>query len=314
MAVAAVAAVILLTIDHYDRAHPALVLGSAVLILGVVIYLLGLAFMAHRARLDASRAEAIRSASSELATYCVISVDLEHRIVEWNKAATSVFGYSREEAIGSDGIELLVPEDSREQYLAMFDEFSRLDIGEDESRYIETKLVDSAGCIFPVEVSFARITSDPPMFTGFIRSLTERRLNEEENSRLAAIVRSSDDAIVSVDLEGRIMSWNDGAERIFGFTADVVQGQRLSDLTFPPGHHEKLGTIFRRVLSGASGEMKGERVTRDGTRLWVTSKAFPIRGLDGKLSACHLFPTRSPKKSARKRRFRETGSVSTGAT
>ncbi len=288
MAAVALVAVVVLVVDHFSRVSSFLLFFSGFLICATVAYLVTLALVNRRAKAEAARAQHIRSASAELATYCVISVDLDHRIVEWNKAATSVFGYSREEAIGSDGIELLVPEDSREQYLAMFDEFSRLGIGEDGSRYIETKLVDSAGCVFPVEISFARITSDPPMFTGFMRSLTERRLNEEENSRLAAIVRSSDDAIVSVDLEGRIMSWNDGAERIFGFTADVVQGQRLSDLTFPPGHHEKLGTIFRRVMSGASGEMKGERVTRDGTRLWVSSRAFPIRGLNGEVVGMSL--------------------------
>ncbi len=288
LALAALAAVAILVVDHFSRVSHPLLFASAFLICATVFYTLTLSLLNRSATASAAEAERVRAASSELSPYCVVSVNIDHRIVEWNQAAAQVFGYSREEAICADALELLVPENRREEYRALFGAFAEIGESGSDGRYVETELLDSAGRPFPVEISFARITDDPPMFTGFIRSLTERRQHEEENSRLAAIVRSSDDAIVSVDLEGRIMSWNEGAESIYGCPAEEAIGQRLNELTFPPDGHEQLGTLFRRVTSGASGEMKGERVTRDGTPLWVKSRAFPIRDLYGDITGMSL--------------------------
>lgn len=106
--------------------------------------------------------------------------------------------------------------------------------------------------------------------------------------RLAAIVNSSDDAIISKTLDGLITSWNPGAERMFGYAAAEIVGQPATRL-FPPesvaGEHEMLARIGRgeRVEN-----YEGERVCRDGTRVLVSITLSPIIGGDGEIIGASL--------------------------
>ena len=79
--------------------------------------------------------------------------------------------------------------------------------------------------------------------------ITERKQAEETRARLAAIVESSDDAIISKDLNGIIMSWNKGAERIFGYTAQEAIGQSITML-IPPDRHDEEPDILARIRRG----------------------------------------------------------------
>ena len=72
-----------------------------------------------------------------------------------------------------------------------------------------------------------------PVFTAYLRDIGERKLNEESRQRLAAIVEFSDDAIVSKNLNGIIMSWNRSAERLFGYTAAEAVGRSIA-IIIPP--------------------------------------------------------------------------------
>ena len=79
--------------------------------------------------------------------------------------------------------------------------------------------------------------------------LSQRQQAEEIRARLAAIVESSDDAIIGKSLEGQILSWNAGAERIFGYTAAEAIGQRII-LIIPPERHEEEQVILARLRRG----------------------------------------------------------------
>src|SRR5699024_6330026 len=79
--------------------------------------------------------------------------------------------------------------------------------------------------------------------------ISERKQAEAERARLAAIVDSSDDAIISKDLDGMIQSWNAGAERLFGYTAAEMIGQTINRL-MPPGHMQEEADILRRISRG----------------------------------------------------------------
>ena len=88
----------------------------------------------------------------------------------------------------------------------------------------------SDGTEFPVEVSIVRIgNEEPPMFAGYLRDVTARKRGEESARRLAAIVEHSSDAVVGVGLDGRILAWNPGAERLYGWSADEAIGMPISD-------------------------------------------------------------------------------------
>ena len=91
-AVAALTSVVILVIDHYNRVSEPLIFLSSALLLGSVVLLCSLGLVANRARETAARAEAIRSASVEAASYGVITTAAEGIILAWNQAATGICG------------------------------------------------------------------------------------------------------------------------------------------------------------------------------------------------------------------------------
>lgn len=98
---------------------------------------------------------------------------------------------------------------------------------------------------------------------------------------LAAIVESSDDAIVSKTLEGRIQSWNGGASRIFGYSAEEIIGKPITTI-IPPELHEEERRILERVRSGERLEhFDTIRVTKDGRRIPISLTVSPIRDPSG---------------------------------
>jgi PAS domain S-box-containing protein len=102
-----------------------------------------------------------------------------------------------------------------------------------------------------------------------------------ESEHLAAIVRSSDDAILSKDRNAIVTSWNEAAEMLYGYTADEMVGQSVGILIPPERQGEEL-EIVRRILAGERVEhYETERVRKDGTRLSVSLTASPIHGPDG---------------------------------
>ena len=105
----------------------------------------------------------------------------------------------------------------------------------------------------------------------------------EADARLAAIVENSDDAIVSEDLDGRITSWNRGAERIYGYSAQEALGQPIAMLR-PPEALDDMPRIMKIVRSGRSVEhQETVRVRKDGVRITVSITLSPIRDASGEV-------------------------------
>ena len=103
------------------------------------------------------------------------------------------------------------------------------------------------------------------------------------SQQLAAIVESSDDAIVSKDLNGVIQSWNRGATRIFGFTPEEAIGQRIL-IIIPPELHAEEDAILARLRAGKRiNHYETERLTKDGRRLHVSVTISPIRDASGRV-------------------------------
>jgi len=112
---------------------------------------------------------------------------------------------------------------------------------------------------------------------------TERKAAEEIRSRLAAIVESSDDAIVAKDLNGIITNWNRSAERIFGYTENEVLGKPIT-IIIPPELHAQETEILRRLRSGERIEhFETVRVRKDGKTLDVSLTISPIKDASGRV-------------------------------
>ncbi len=111
--------------------------------------------------------------------------------------------------------------------------------------------------------------------------ITERKRMEDANARLAALVESSDDAIIAKDLKGRILSWNAGAERLFGYRADEIIGKPIN-LLIPPELREMEEEILKLLAAGERIEQFDTvRLTKDGRSVEVSVTASPIKDSQG---------------------------------
>jgi PAS domain S-box-containing protein len=109
------------------------------------------------------------------------------------------------------------------------------------------------------------------------------KATEEMRSRLAAIVESSDDAIIAKDLNGIITNWNSSAERIFGYTEDEVLGKPIT-IIIPPELEAQEADILRRLRSGERIEhFETVRLTKTGTRVLVSLTVSPVRDSSGRI-------------------------------
>jgi PAS domain S-box-containing protein len=118
---------------------------------------------------------------------------------------------------------------------------------------------------------------------GVVQDITERKQAEEERLRLAAIVESSDDAIISKDLTGVITSWNAGAQRIFGYAEAEVVGRPIT-IIIPPELQNDETQILRRLRAGEHIQhYETTRVTKQGKRVDVSLTISPMRNSEGEV-------------------------------
>jgi PAS domain S-box-containing protein len=117
---------------------------------------------------------------------------------------------------------------------------------------------------------------------GVATDVTARKRAEADSETLAALVQSSDDAIIGKTLDGRIVTWNRGAERVFGYAADEVKGRTVGIL-FPREQRHEWTAILERVRRGEAVESAGVRVRKDGRPIEVATTVSPIRDGGGRL-------------------------------
>jgi PAS domain S-box-containing protein len=214
----------------------------------------------------------------------VIATDGAGRILFLNPVAESLTGWTSDEATGRPLTEVF----------RIVNERTRRPVEDPVERVLATRQVvglanhtllsSREGAEVPIDDSAAPIYDGQANVTGVIlifRDITERRRAELVNERLAAIVESSDDIIVSKTLDGVITGWNRGAERILGYSADEVIGKHVSIL-MPTELVEDMPKILNRVRKGERVDhYHTKRRRKDGTILDVSLTVSPIRDADG---------------------------------
>lgn len=215
---------------------------------------------------------------------CIITMDASGRIVEFNPSAERVFGFSREEAVGQELAGLIIPLRLRERHRQGLKHYLETGEGPVLGRRIEINALRADGSEILVELAITpfRIRGEPT-FTAYLRDITERKRGEEASQRLAAIVESSDDAIISKDLDGRITSWNEAAERLFGYKPEEVIGQPVTML-IAPDRQEEEPVILARIRRGERiDHYETVRRRKDGRLLNVSLTVSPIRDRSGRI-------------------------------
>ena len=204
--------------------------------------------------------------------------DLESRVIFINRAAQHMYGLSTEEASGRVSHELLqtrfpIPLTAIELALATKGDW------EGELRHTTRQGVEV------VVASRWTLQRDdqgaPTAILEINRDITERKHAEEMRERLAAIVDSCDDAIISKTLDGTITAWNRGAEKVFGYPAAEIVGKPMLVL-LPPERVNEEFDILARIRRGESVEhFETVRVRKDGTNIDVSVTISPIRDANG---------------------------------
>ncbi|HSB42017.1 MAG TPA: PAS domain S-box protein [Methylomirabilota bacterium] len=116
----------------------------------------------------------------------------------------------------------------------------------------------------------------------YFEDISARKRDEHLSARLAAIVTSSDDAIISKDLDGTIMSWNPGAERIFGYRSDEAIGRHIT-MIIPPERRSEEDTVLARIRAGQTvHHFETVRVHKDGHPIDISLTVSPIRNAAGR--------------------------------
>jgi PAS domain S-box-containing protein len=149
-----------------------------------------------------------------------------------------------------------------------------------------TKLLSRTGQEFLIDDSGAPIRGDDGNIEGVVlvfRDVTESRRATQARLQLAAIVESSDDAIISKNLDGIILTWNRAAERLYGYTAQEILGKPLA-LLIPPEHPDELPSIIRKLKRGERIEhFETVRVRKDGSRVNVSLTISPLKDQHGEI-------------------------------
>jgi PAS domain S-box-containing protein len=226
----------------------------------------------------AATLEALNRVFLDSALDCIITMDAAGRVREFNSASERVFGFTRAEAIGQELAELIIPPRSRERHRQGLAHYLKTGEGPLLGKLIEIEALRRDGEEILVQLGITALEVDgAPIFTAYLHDITERRHVEEANRHLAAIIESFGDAIVSKDLNETITSWNEEAERLFGYRADEIVGKPITTLVPSERHDEELGIIERF--------RQGERIARydtigcrkDGTLLDISLVVSPIK-------------------------------------
>ena len=200
-------------------------------------------------------------------------------IVVANARAEAVFGYTRDELIGSS-VELLIPERRRQAHASLREEYVANPQPRHGNRLRDFKARRKDGSEFPAEITLNPIQTDGGLLvSSAIRDVTERRRAEEATARLAALVGSSPDAIIGLTVEGTIESWNAGAERLYGYAPQMAIGRPITILN-PPEDLESREHV-NAALAGETNKFETVDLTRDGDRVEVGVTISPVRNSTG---------------------------------
>jgi PAS domain S-box-containing protein len=221
----------------------------------------------------------------------VITTDMAGHVTNLNEVAESLTGWPRQQALGQP----------LERVFNIVNEVTRERVENPATRALRegvivglanhTVLINKDGSEFPIDDSAAPICNEQGHVSGCVlifRDVTAQRLAERDKADklitarlLAAIVESSNDAIISKSLDGIIQSWNAAAERLFGFTAEEAMGQHIS-LVIPPERLAEENEIIASLAAGNRIEhFETERVRKDGQRIIVSLTISPIKDDSG---------------------------------
>ncbi len=233
-------------------------------------------------RRAAEEAKRFLASIVECSEDAIVANSLTGMILSWNRGAEALLGYTAEEIIGQPVSRLIDP-----QCHDQIDPFLKAVLCSPVSAHREDVLIRKDGRRLRVSVTASAISNSAGKTVAIatiLRDITERKRAEASRALLASMVESSQDAIISGDLDGNVVSWNRAAELLLGYTADEIVGKNYS-LLVPLSLRHEFTEALAKVRTGAVVHKETVRVRKDGCQIDVAISVSPIRNQDSAVAA-----------------------------
>ncbi len=213
----------------------------------------------------------------------IITISLDGIITSWNKGAEQIYGYSSEEIIGKS-ISIPAPDNLKDETKKLIE---KVKLGEKIQHYETSRLRKDNKLIY-VSIVLSPVfdaSGELVAISAIVRDITERKNAEVKIQRLANIVESSNDAIITISLDGIITSWNKGAEQIYGYSSEEIIGKSIS-IPAPDNLKDETKKLIEKVKLGENIQhYRTSRLRKDGKLIYVSIALSPVFDASGELVA-----------------------------
>jgi len=226
---------------------------------------------------------------SDSAQDAIIMMNPEGKIEFWNKAAEKIFGYSSKEALGQNLHRLIAPEHFHMPHDKAFETFKITGQGKAVGKTLELSAKTKDNKVIPVELSLSALKIRKKWHAvGIIRDITDRKQAEKElkeaHVKATQLLASISSIIVALDMEDRVVEWNQCAENSFSLTRNQVIGKKLSECPIDWDIKKVLREIDFCKTSGQKGNLDDTRLTLQNKEERLLGISFnPVLGLSGKI-------------------------------
>jgi len=242
---------------------------------------------AQRALIESKARNQLLAAVVEQTAEAIITKDLDNIVLSWNRGASTMFGYSAAEAIGRNISRLVIPDADE----------ARVAAGVSDTRACRTYTrfevrQTREGRAFDVEASYSPLFDAQGVHIGEIsiaRDITARlaaeqalRASEAKNRLLAAVVEQSSEGIIIKDLDNIVVSWNAGAERIYGWPAADAIGRNLTLLMGPDSTDSEVTRRIAKLRRARADSWRTRGLRRDGVSIHIEVNVSPLHDEDGR--------------------------------
>jgi len=211
----------------------------------------------------------------------IVSKGIDGIVTSWNEAAERIFGYTADEMIGAS-ITKIIPADRLDEEPKIIGQLvkgEKIDHFETERIRKDGQRINVSLTISPVKDGHGKVIG----ISKIARDISKQKKSDETTARLAAIVESSDDAIIGKTLNGTITSWNHAAEQLFGYKEEEIIGESITKL-IPTERLAEEDQILARLKNGERVEhFETKRITKNGKILDISLTSSPIKNSHGQV-------------------------------